>query len=178
MSEYRNQLEAWLAKLDVQAGTVLDIGAGDNPVRNRAGSWNVGAYWEMGLPEYDVENYSHHVSIEEGFDIVFCLEVMEYVIHPVRAMEKIRYELTNGGIAYVTFPFVYPHHNQLERDSLRYTEPGIRRLAEHAGLDINQIWYRRDKSGLLNEFYAADGMRKAKEYENHDVTGLIVEFGK
>jgi hypothetical protein len=66
----------------------------------------------------------------------------------------------------------------LEREGLRYSEPAIKRLAEDVGLKINNTWYRVDKSGLLRQFYAADGMHPAKEYTHHDVTGFIMELEK
>lgn len=111
-------------------------------------------------------------------DIIFCLEVFEYLIEPLEALNNIAMAIRGDGKAYITFAFAYPHHNELEADSLRYTEPGIKRLAEAVGLKITNTWYRRDKSGLLKSFYSADGMRMAKEYLNHDVTGFIVEMRK
>lgn len=174
MSYYRHQLEDWLKTLDVKADTVLDIGGAQNPVKGRTRSWEVEDYHILDLPDFNIERGIGG----RNADSVFCLEVFEYLIEPLFAMRNINKLLRGGGKAYITFSFVYPHHNEIDRDSLRYTEPGIRRLARGAGLKVNNIWYRRDKSGLLKQFYAADGMRAAKEYPNHDVTGFIVEMVK
>lgn len=183
MSEYRNQLERFLSELDVEANTVLDIGGAQNPVEGRTKSWNVREYHILDLPEWDIEEQGPHgfpswSIVDLDGDIAFCLEVFEYVVNPIQAITNVHRSLRKGGLAYITFPFVYPHHNELERDFLRYTEPGVRRLAEEAGLKITNIWYRTDKSGLLREFYKADGMKMAKEYHNHDVTGFICEMRK
>lgn len=184
MSYYRQQLEDWLQTLEVKADLVLDIGGKQLPVKNRVKSWDVKDYKILDLPEYDVEygfagyESSGTARYRGKADLVFCLEVFEYLIDPLQAFSNIRKVLKPGGRAFVTFPFVYPHHNELERDSLRYTEPGIRRLAGRTKLSVSKFWYRTDKSGLLQSFYQADGMKMAKEYPHHQVTGFVVEFSK
>lgn len=182
MSYYREQLENWLKTLDVKADCVLDIGGAQGPVKDRVRSWDVKDYVIADLPEtnaeikIDMNNCDYRDN--RGFDIIFCLEVFEYLYNPEEGIKNIFNFLKYGGKAYVTFAFIYPHHNELEVDSLRYTEPGIKRLANNAELKITNTWYRRDRSGLLQQFYSADGMKRAKQYPNHDVTGFIVEFTK
>lgn len=132
----------------------------------------------MDLPEYNLEEYLWLEYDSEQADVIFCLEVFEYLIDPVTAIRNIEYMLKKGGRAYITFAFVYPHHNELELDALRYTEYGVKRLITRAGLSVDKIHYRRDKSNLLETFYRADGMKRAKQYLNHDVTGFIVELCK
>lgn len=180
MSYYRQQLEDWLKTIDVKADCVMDIGGEQGNVSGRVKSWQVFDYEVLDLPEFDVQNVSSaiHLSKFKQADIIFCLEVFEYLIKPHKALKSIKILLKPGGKAYVTFAFAYPHHNELEMDSLRYTEPGIRQLAKLAGLTINHIWYRIDRSGKLQEFYREDGMHPAKQYAHHNVTGFIVEFTK
>lgn len=177
MSFYREQLEGYLSLLDVNASTVLDVGGGQNPIKGRTKSWTVKDYHILDLPDYDLNNPKGKLIGWKGMaDIVFCLEVFEYLINPLVAIKNIANLLKPTGRAYVTFCFSYPHHNELEFDSLRYTEPGIYRLTTEAGLNVDKITYRIDKSGLLESFYAADGMRAAKQYPRHNVTGFIVEM--
>jgi len=176
MSIYRQYLEDWLKTLDVKAERVLDIGGKQLPVMGRTKSWEVSEYKILDLPEFDLNNYSQEFTIDG--DIIFCLEVFEYLINPLAGLKNIEMCLKENAKAYVTFAFAYPHHNELELDSLRYTESGIRLLAKKARLRITNTWYRRDKSGLLEQFYRADGMHPSKDYPNHDVTGFIVEFSK
>lgn len=180
MSFYRQQLEDWLKTLDIKADTVFDIGGEQGNVKDRVKSWDVQNYKVLDLPFFDISRLSNarDVAKEHKADIIFCLEVFEYLIRPYEAMEALYILLKEGGKAYVTFQFVYPHHNELAMDSLRYTEFGVRRLAKHIGLKLNKIWYRVDKSGLLQQFYSSDGMRAAKEYSHHDATGFIVELQK
>lgn len=177
MSFYRQQLEDWLKTLDIKADLVFDIGGAQGLVKDRVNTWDVKDYRVLDLPGYDMNKaipFGPHMQA----DYIFCLEVFEYLINPVRAIRNIYKGLAKGSKAYVTFAFVYPHHNELENDSLRYTEPGIHKLARIGGLNISNIWYRVDGSGLLQKFYSADGMRTAKQYPHHDVTGFIVEFTK
>lgn len=179
MSYYRQQLEDWLKTLDVKADTVLDIGGAQGPVKGRTKSWNVKEYKILDLPDFNIEALDGEVWLAlPKADTIFCLEVFEYLIVPTIAIHNIETCLRKGGTAYISFAFSYPHHNELEWDSLRYTETAIKRLSEFAELKINHVWYRTDKSGLLRQFYAADGMHPAKEYDHHDVTGFIVEFVK
>jgi SAM-dependent methyltransferase len=178
-SYYRQQLEDWLKTLNIKADVVYDVGGAQGKVKNRVKSWKVQDYKILDLPNWDLNKSWGYDRPEKLADLIFCLEVFEYLTDPIQALENIKDCLMpRGGKAYITFAFVYPHHNELEYDSLRYTEPMIRWMAKKVGLEISKMWYRRDKSGLLKQFYAADGMRAAKEYPHHDVTGFIVEMVK
>lgn len=178
MSWYRQQLEDWLSELDIKADMVLDVGGAQGLVKNRVKSWNVKEYEVLDLPKWNLELPSNLWRNHRKADAIFCLEVFEYLIDPCQALAHINQLLKSGGIAYITFAFNYPHHNELEFEGLRYTEPGIRRIAKRVHINISNIWYRTDKSGLLAKFYGADGMHPAKQYIHHDVTGFIVEFTK
>lgn len=183
MSYYRQQLESWLSELDVHADLVLDIGGIQLPVKDRVKSWDVKEYKVLDLPEYDMNEHwiisPNKKGISHLADVIFCLEVFEYLYNPYYAMANIsdllKYSDQGDGKAYITFPLVYPTHNELDLDSLRYTEAGIKRLAEKTDLKVTNVWYRIDKSGLLQQFYAADGMHPSKEYAHHNATGFIVE---
>jgi 2-polyprenyl-3-methyl-5-hydroxy-6-metoxy-1,4-benzoquinol methylase len=174
MSFYREQLESYLKLLDVNANLVIDVGGAQKPVKGRTKSWNVDNYVVLDVPEFNLdEPFTYNVQA----DVVFCLEVFEYLIVPTMAMKNIANLLKPGGKAYVTFPFVYPLHNEVPLDSLRYTKSGIVRLANYAGLQIERITDRKAKTNSLTKYYAEDGMRAAKGY-NHAVTGFIAVFKK
>jgi len=179
VSYYREQLESWLKELDVKADVVLDIGGKQGNVKSRVKSWDVKEYEIRDLPEYDLQTRNPNVwSHKKNADVIFCLEVFEYIFNPIAALVNIKKVMAEGGRAYITFAFVYPHHNELEADSLRYTESGIKNMAKLAGLKIANIWYRTDRSGLLKAMYSADGMKMAKQYGHHNATGFIVELSK
>ncbi len=130
------------------------------------------------MPDFDIESEDMWQNELDEADVIFCLEVFEYLINPLQAMENLVDMLKDKGKIYATFQFIYPAHNELELDSLRYTENGVRRLAELAGLTVKKTWYRVDRSGLLQRFYAADGMHPSKQYRHHDATGFIMELTK
>lgn len=178
MSYYRQQLENWLATQDIKADRVYDVGGAQGAVQHRVKSWDVKDYEILDLPKWNLELQTNQWKNCKDADIIFCLEVFEYLINPLQALVNISALMHSNSRAYITFAFVYPHHNELAQDSLRYTQTGIIRLAEKVHLKISDIWFRSDKSGYLKQFYSADGMHPAKEYPNHDVTGFIVEFTK
>lgn len=174
MSFYREQLESYLQQMDIKANMVIDVGGKQKPVKGRTKSWSVDNYVILDIPEFNLdEPFVYNAQA----DLVFCLEVFEYLIVPTMAMKNIANLMKPSGTAYVTFPFVYPLHNEVEFDSLRYTKSGIVRLAKHAGLNIERITDRKTKSGSLVKYYSEDGMRAARG-ENHHVTGFIVKFTK
>jgi len=172
LSFYRKQLEDWLAQLDVR-GSVLDIGGGQMNVKSRVRRWDAESYRVLDLPDWDLQTKWQNPPTA---DIVFCLETIEYVINPMTAFENIA-DCTKRT-AYISAPLIYPHHNELELDALRYTETGLARLGAEFGLKLTNITYRLDKSGYLQKLYMADGMRMAKQYSNHNTTGFIMEFSK
>ena len=68
-------------------------------------------------------------------DGVVCLEVIEHVPDPARAIIEIARVLKPGGKAWVSMPFLYPLHNE-PFDFQRYTEFGLRRDMARASLEV------------------------------------------
>lgn len=192
-SFYKEQLNNWVASLEVSADVVMDIGGSQNPIKGRTKSWDVEDYKiiDLAVPHVekvrpDIEWDMNETITEEvawnGYnpaDLIFMLGVMDYVINPNIAMFNINILLKEGGTAWVEFPFVYPIHNPVDDEGCRYSEGCIRRLAKQARLTIEEIIYKRPKpdNPFLLQFYSADGMRAAKGVD-HNVTGYIVRFTK
>lgn len=186
-SSYRKTLDLWLKELDVRADRVLDIGGSQLPVRGRTKSWEVGEYLiadlpepHIGSPKPDIEmnlNMPIWVMPEESANLIFCLEVFDYVWNPYAALCHIEAYLANGGTAWVSFPSFYPTHQPIEDDALRYMEGGIRKLAEASGLTIVQMIRRKPETNMLDQFFRAERLRAAKHYD-HEFIGWIVEFKK
>lgn len=190
MSSYsRIQLENWLKQIDVKAGRVLDVGGAQLPAEGRTRSWEAGEYVIMDLAEphqihhnakmhkqlvRDIENPYCTDGLQEYFDVVFCLEVMEYVLSPKQAIDNLHELLAPGGILYISFPFIYPHHNPDGKDYLRYTKWAVKKLLEDVGFKI-EITPKYAGSTKLLDFYSEDGMRRSKEYEGHDEIGYMVK---
>jgi SAM-dependent methyltransferase len=174
MSFYRDQLESYLKTINVNCNTVFDIGGKQKPIKGRTASWNVKDYKIFDIPEYNLDTKNKH---DSKCDMLFCLEVFEYLLVPTVAMENINDMLKNGGLAIVSFAFIYPLHNEVEFDSLRYTSTSIKRLAKHAKLEILNVKERKAKTGSLVKYYSEDGMKCAKGH-GHDATGFIATFRK
>ena len=62
--------------------------------------------------------------LDNSFDTVIALQVLEYCHSPQKAMDEIYRVLKRGGIAIVSVPFIYPHHG-LDNDYQRITENGL-----------------------------------------------------
>lgn len=188
-SSYRNSLNEWLSQLEVRADIVLDIGGSQEKVKDRVKSWNVEEYLIADLPsphkespkpdvELDLnEEYTYEDPENNPADLIFCLEVFDYVYNPLDAFKSISHLLKEGGTAWISFPSAYPLHQPIEDDALRYMPSAIYKLAKAAGLKVEQIIYRRPETNLLLQFYSAERMRAAK-HEDHNFTGMIVEFSK
>lgn len=192
-SSYRLTLENFLKELDIRTGRLVDIGGSQLPLKGRTKSWDVGEYVIADLsnphvdspkPDFVLDlNNPNFKSIRDGgmedsADIVTCFEVFEYVYDPVMAFTAIHDILKPGGVAWVSFPAFYPHHNPVEDDSLRYMRGGIERLANATGLQIKQIIPRRAEApNVLQGWFAAERMRPAKGFD-HNVMGWFVEFTK
>ena len=103
-----------------------------------------------------------HLPLADGaFDGVACLEVLEHVKEPRRVVAEIARVLRPGGSAWISMPFLYPVHDA-PHDYQRYTEDGLRRDLEEAGLEL--VTLHRSVGalrtvGLLAALAVAGGLR-------------------
>jgi len=191
MSSYsRQQLEDWLKTINVDTDSVVDIGGSQLPIKKRVKSWKVNDYKILDLdnpheckqePQIvaDINDeffYEMNAEWEERFDVAFCLEVSEYWWNPYKALENINYILKKEGKLYISFHFIYPVHNPVSEDCLRYTENGAIKLLENAGFKIENMEYRYEEGDDLNimKFYQSERMRPSKEYLKHNVVGTLI----
>jgi SAM-dependent methyltransferase len=156
-SHPRSQLEEWLKTLDIEAGAVADIGGQKLPVKNRVKSLKVDRYEILDLPHHDLNK---PWPLRELYEVVFCLEVFEYIFNPLQAMKNLYDILRSGGRLYASFHFLYPHHNPEGRDYLRYTRWGVERLVQEAGFSSWEIKPRtlRKPTGI-HYVYLAERMK-------------------
>lgn len=186
-SSYRMELDKWLSGLDVKADRVIDIGGSQLPVKGRTRSWDVKDYVIADLPDPHADSPKPMITIDLNAtdplydvklaDLVFCLEVFDYVYDPMNAFKVIADLLKPSGSAWVSFPSVYPLHQPVEDDALRFMPAGIIKLAQAAKLTIEQMIKRRPETNLWEQFYRVERMRAAK-HEDHNFTGFIVELRK
>ena len=192
LSIYRQQLESWLKGIDVKCNRCLDVGGSANPVKGRTKSWDVEVYRVLDnylekakrKPDIvfdlnkDILKEWKKTTIQQ-YDVVFCLEVMEYVFDPMTALKNLNLLLVEGGILYISFPFVYPHHEPAGYDYLRYTKWGIQRLLKETGFKVEEILCRMAQSAELVRFYIKSGMHLARDkVVNHNEIGYCVRARK
>lgn len=156
-SHTRIQLETWLQGLDIAAAAVADVGGKKLPVKDRVKSWHVEQYDTLDLPEYDL---NQPWELQEIYDVVFCLEVFEYIYNPLQAMKNLSNILKPSGVLYVSFHFVYPHHDAQHLDYLRYTRWGVDKLLEEAKFRSWERYPRNFKRPwIMGDVYSSEKMR-------------------
>lgn len=183
MSSYRDTLDRWLHELEIKADTVIDIGGAQLPVKTRTRSWDVKNYLIADLDEPHVDSPQPDIIVDlNGYadcsqkaDVIFCLEVFEYVYDPVNAMHILSRLLKPDGHIWATFMFNYPQHQPLSDDALRYTIEGVDKLAASAGLRIVHYQGRIPESDYLLQYNAAERLRAAKGLA-HNIMGWIVKL--
>ena len=113
------------------------------------------------------------------FDIAFCLEVMEYISNPWAAIGNIATVLKIDGLLYISFPFVYPQHNPVTNDYLRYTKAGAIKLLTDAGFKIIECVARVQQGpARIQEWYASEKMHPAKQGVDHNDIGYLITAKK
>jgi len=172
-SNTRKQLEKWLKTIDVN-GIVLDIGGGTIPIKGRTKSWDVDDYIILDIKNNAdiVTDINYPIELSKKFDNIFCLEVMEYVWNPVTALSNMSRLLKLGGILYISFHFLFPHHDPADKDYLRYTKRGIEKLLVETGFIIEKI--------VPRETIAPEALRtfcniESKIYRNAGEIGYLVK---
>lgn len=127
-------------------------------------------------PEYRSETVMSH---KGHFDYVLCFEVAEYWWNPYQALKNLNWFLKDGGVLYMSVPFVYPVHNPKHNDYLRYTDMGISFLLENAGFRVDELIPRTAGNyQILQAFYDADGMKASKQYGSHESVGWLIKATK
>jgi len=184
-SSYREELNKWLSELNIKADKLLDIGGSQVSLKPRVRSWDVKELLIADLPDPHEDSPKPDVELDlnvkqktfQVVDMIFCLEVFDYIYDPMTAMQNISNMLEEGGTAWVSFPSFYPLHQPVGDDALRYMPAGIVKLAEQSGLSVEQMIKRRPETNLFESFFRAERMRAAK-HEDHNFTGFICEFSK
>ena len=196
----RIQLEKWLAEKSIKADKVLDIGGSQLPITHRLKDWDVNEYKILDLNEphenakepdiiCDLNDRQENLPVnqstssdfcsygdieERQFNLAFCMEVTEYWWNPVQALENINSLLKEGGLLYISFHFIYPVHNPVDQDYLRYTPRGVEKLLEETGFEIIEHAHRTAEKLDINYTAQIEKMRPAKAYRNHQQIGSLI----
>lgn len=188
MSYYKEQLKDFLKDRDFRSDRVLSVGKMNDDLKYfRSADYttvttidvdpqyapDILMDMNLGMEQISAETFVRVV--RDGFDDLFTFELWEYIYSPMTALQNCYALLKNGGRLWVSAPFIYPTHNPVDADYLRYTEHFWMRILPKFGFKIEE--YRRrvwkDAEPYL-ESVALDGMRPAKEYAHHDITGHLI----
>jgi SAM-dependent methyltransferase len=132
-------------------GRVLDVGCGRMPFRESV--LRHAASYEGLDREARRDGVAYLTDVvtmsgvpRDSFDTVLCLEVLEHVPSPQRALGAIREVMRPGAKLVVTVPHLSRLHEQ-PHDYWRFTEHGLRAIAEAAGLEVVEL---RPHAGLAS----------------------------
>ena len=116
-------------------------------------------------------------SVPKDADIIFCLELAEYIWDPVQFHKNIYNLLNTDGIAYISYPTIYPLHNPEGIDSLRYSKNAIAKLLSYSGFKNWEVTPRLATAGISNlgDFYKLEGMHPIKGDEAIYHIGYLVK---
>lgn len=181
-SNIRRQLETWLKTIDVKCDSCLDVGGVVLPVKSRTKSWNVSDYKildscssKRGTTTDYMGDINYPIDELPQFDVVFCLEVMEYIWNPAMALHNISNFLKPNGILYISFHLFFPHHHPSDIDYLRYTRRGIERLLKETGFKVEEIIPRMTiVPDILKKFCEAE----SKVYKHQGEIGYLIKAKK
>lgn len=187
-SEYRKQLNQWLGHQSFTADQVLEIGCEKQLVRDLA-KVEAKSYTTMDMdpekkPDYvhDLNEYAHPDEIFQirqnpRFDLIFCINVFEYVWNPYNAISNLYSWCKPGGTVVVNFPFLYPLHNPVGIDYLRYTHEWVNKMF-HERFKFADIETKIIKAttgrDVLRTFYSIEGMHTRRDDDSYLEIGCIV----
>jgi SAM-dependent methyltransferase len=124
-------------------GRLIDLGCGDMPFRpfimNYVQAYDtLDAYPRTTQVTYvgDVQDMS--MIPDDTYDTAICLEVLEHVPDPFRAVREIHRILKVGGTLILSVPHLSRLHDE-PHDYYRFTYYGVRHLLEDAGFTLVTI---------------------------------------
>ncbi|MGC8880076.1 MAG: class I SAM-dependent methyltransferase [Anaerolineae bacterium] len=132
-------------------GKLIDLGCGDVPFKHDIEGL-VTRYDTLDLfPKRADLTYVSDIqdmpSVPSGsYDSAICLEVLEHVADPFRAVREIHRILAPGGVLIISVPHLSRLHD-LPHDYFRYTSFGLRSILEQAGFNVLCV---RQRGGLLS----------------------------
>lgn len=130
----RRHFERWLKAVPGSNLRVLDVGGRIQPYRPLIAG-RVQQYVAVDLarsPLVGAQANAGAMPFPDGlFDLVFCTQVLEYVLEPAVPVREIHRVLKAGGIALFSFAAFYPR--VADDDYWRFTSAGLRHLMQPFG---------------------------------------------
>lgn len=129
-------------------GRIVDVGCGAQPYRpwiEAAGLQYAGVDWPHSIhAPAQADTVTHDLNLKpwpfdaESFDGMLCTEVLEHIPDPAAFLREAARVLKPGGLMVLTTPLVWPEH-EAPHDYFRYTQFGLRCLAEQAGFTVERV---------------------------------------
>ncbi|HRF46157.1 MAG TPA: class I SAM-dependent methyltransferase [Anaerolineales bacterium] len=132
-------------------GRLLDVGCGDMPFHAELAPLvdvydGLDAYPRSERVRYVADAQAMTMIADGTYDSVLCLEVLEHVPDPFKAMREMGRVLRPGGLLVLSVPHLSRLHD-LPHDYYRYTRYGVERLLAHGGFELIQC---RVRGGLFS----------------------------
>jgi 2-polyprenyl-3-methyl-5-hydroxy-6-metoxy-1,4-benzoquinol methylase len=148
---------------------ILDIGCGDGLFFDRLSEFGTVEGLETEADAVNPANPHrskiHLCGLEEfspdaSYDLALLLDVLEHVEDPAEYLRLALSKLSSGGKALITVPafsFLWTTHDDLNHHRARYSKSSFRKVAEAAGMAIEEQRY------LFHWVYFAKMLVRAKE---------------
>lgn len=174
MSKWREELEGWLKTIDVNCGSVLDVGGSEKPIRGRTKTWSTVAYGNLDIENgYDLDDPELILKAQPA-DVVFCLETLMYTTDPLTAVKNLA-RLTKKHL-YLSNPLEgYPETKPAGTDMLRLFPNWYRQVFPSVGLDIQSLEIVEPSTpGHFSRAIVAEGY---KAFRRHS-SGILIHATK
>jgi len=183
MSVYKTNLISITKQEEIKADCILSIGCQEDDKKyfksfeakefytlDVERSHKPNFLWDMNRPIDDAEPELGQDLIEK-FDVVLALNLWEYIFDPVTAHRNILNFLKRGGMYIGNYPFIYPQHNPVFMDFLRYTPLGVSKILKEAGFsDIDQTLIL---SNNIARYYLLDSAKTAAHVDHRTIGTFI-----
>lgn len=194
MSLYKDQLISYLKGKDLKGQRILSIGS-QHDDRKYFKSVECEKWMTMDISSefkpdvlYDVNkdlfgfDGDSLLPLEyfDSFDVILAFELWDYIYDPMTAHKNILSLLKTDGLYMGSYPFVYPHHEPVEDDALRYTDFGIKKIMTKAGFRTVEVVERVATLGKENlaNFINAEGLRLSKKMQPYSYPVGYIVTGK
>ena len=116
-----------------------------------------------------------NTDIQNKFDVIICLAVLEHVYNPFSAVKNIRSMLKKNGILFGYVPFLYHYHapSKLEfQDYYRFTKDGLSYLLK----DFNEVKLYPVRGRVSTSMHILMGSMWKRIFERFGVNKYIDRF--
>jgi SAM-dependent methyltransferase len=128
------------------------------------------AHTSLEYPEFDLCSPPPD---HETYDVVFCEQVLEHVVDPIRAARTLFDLCAPGGRVVVSTPFLVRVH-KAPGDYWRFTDDGLRLLLERAGLEVEVVKQWGNRRAVAGNLWRWPAQRWWRSLSNVDDAPVVV----